>query len=62
MKTIWICERCGEDGVIEHDPTADVLEVIYMIQDDHDAKELGCGFDVNRVRIRLSIKVVNEGG
>ena len=53
MKTIWECERCGSEGVVHHDTHIDVWQMVQAIEFAHDEEEPGCGFDINRIKVKF---------
>ena len=53
MKTKWHCEKCGEEGEVEHDRKAGVWEVYQEIKDQHYQADRFCTFDRYMVRITV---------
>lgn len=52
-KTEWICEQCGQSGVIEYDRNIDVWTMFQRIYEDHSKKNAECKFDRDKVRVLI---------
>ena len=53
MKTKWYCEKCGEEGEVEHDRKASVFEVLIEIKDQHYQADRFCVWDNDMVRVTI---------
>lgn len=47
----WTCEKCGAKGKVSHERNADVLSVVYLIEDDHKRASPECDQPIRGIRI-----------
>jgi hypothetical protein len=50
--TRWWCDDCGTSGVIEHDQSAAVYEVIEALREGHSSANGGTHLDIARICVR----------
>lgn len=60
QRQAWHCERCGSEGVVEHELDAGVYQVLCAIQSDHKGKSPKCP-DHLKIRVPLNKKVRHAG-
>lgn len=47
----WACEKCKATGSVKHEQHADVISVVYLIEDDHKRVSPECDQPVRGIRL-----------
>ncbi len=47
----WSCEKCKATGSVKHEQRADVMSVVYLIEDDHKRVSPECNQPVRGIRL-----------
>ena len=50
-KQEWLCETCGQSGIVDLEEREDVWSVVIKIRDDHERVSSECDTGLTKVRV-----------
>lgn len=49
MKTKWVCEKCENEGIVEHDKHASFFTIYHEVNDQHYQANRFCEWDISKI-------------